>query len=284
MTDLIPQPLPERKKRNVFIDLRKFLSDINIRATRGAFQSANFIQNVTGWRLNADGLIEGARISLNNYVERDDESITFSGSWTNSNLAAFYAFKSKISSTVGDYFEITFTGTSIGIPMETAGNLGKIDFVLDDGETETVDLYRSSGLTTRSLVYQKTGLSLREHTLRGTIATKNPSSNGNFVRFQGYVKSPTAGIRVEDISADIFISAENVLTDGNGYATTSVFSLPSGWNNWCIIGAYLTEAVMSDATTTDPKVSWARDQFYIYNGAAATTYQLNKMFLISQNS
>lgn len=358
--DVTPQPLPERKKRNIFVDLRKLLSDINIKAVRGAFQSANFVEGFTGWRLNSNGLIEGTRLRLDNFIGRDDTSIVFSGTtsatasrsrtsnvatiitstahglttndtvtisgmsdstyngsyktvtvvnattftysstggdegtitdtsgsvttWSNITVNPFYGGKAKSSSTVGDTFTITFTGTSVGVVAEISNTMGKISFSLDGGEAELVDLYQvnTTGAFTRSVVYQRTDLPNKEHVLIGTVATKNASSGGNEVRIQGYVKSPTPGIKVDAISADVFAVAVNGLTDGNGYVQLSLPALPTGYSSWHITGARLNQSVMSDATLTDPKISFAGNAVYLYNGAATTTYAVLVEYLVSK--
>ena len=58
MVDIQETPIPEKQKRNVFIDIRKLLGDINVRVVSGAFQSYDFVTGVSGWRLKADGTLE----------------------------------------------------------------------------------------------------------------------------------------------------------------------------------------------------------------------------------
>ena len=72
-----------------------------------------------------------------------------------------------------------------------------------------------------------------------------------------------------------------ITTDANGYAKT-IFNSPSGYSAYCIVGITLTEAVMSDATTTDPKLAWRAAEIYLYNGAASTTYTIGITLLISK--
>jgi len=285
MADLIPQPLPERKKRNVFIDLRKLLSDINIRATRAAFQSANFLEGVTGWRMNANGLIEGTRLQLDNFVPYTDESFSFSGTWTDETVVVLYGGARKISSTIGDTFTITFRGTSIGLIMEKGATLGKISVSIDGGDATLVDLYDTK-LTSREVVFQATGLAEREHILIATVATKNGSSSGNTVGIQGYVKSPTIGLRLEDISADLFAASFITATDGNGYAKMTSTGLPADKVAWGIMGFQLAEGDMADpvGTSTDPlpKLAHGTNVFYLYNGKASTNYTNTRIFLTSK--
>lgn len=273
--------MPEKRKRNVFIDLRKFLSDISVRATKRAFQSANFISGETGWKLNSSGLIEGTRLQLDNFVPYDDSSVVFVGTWASLTANNFYGNDANVSSTVGDTFTITFVGTSIGLVIEKASNMGKLDVSIDGGTTTTVDLYSTTSFT-RSIVYSATGLNSGEHTLVATVATKNASSSANNIRFQGYVKSPTEGIKIDAISADLITIATELTTDSNGYATLGAPAVPSGYSAWCITGAQLTEAVMSDSTLTDPMISTLLNKIYLYNGAATTSYAVLVEFLVSK--
>ena len=284
MFGITPSPTPEKKKRNVFYDLRKFLSDINIRATRGAFQSGNFLEETTGWRLNASGLIEGTRLKLDNFVPATDSSIAYSGTWANSTILVGYTLTAKRSSTIGDTFTITFTGTSIGVVIETAADQGKVSFSLDGGTPTLVDLYYTYS-NWRNVVYSAEGLHPGEHTLVGTVATKNASATDNFVRLQGYVKSPTDGIKLSDTAFNLFTFAtSNVTTDGNGYAESSSFTLPNANTIVvAIVGVFFNdEAVMSDATLTEPKICWRDQTIYLYNGAASTTYEIGRLLITSR--
>lgn len=278
----VPQtPLPEKRKRNVFQDLRKNLLDVNVRATRGAIQSANFVEGSTGWRFSSNGLIEGTRLKLDNFVPYTDDTVSFSGSWTPESVVILYGGGRTVSSTVGDTFTITFTGSSIGLVMEKGADQGKIDIVIDGESITTVDLY-STVLSSRQVAYSITTLDPGEHTLVATVATKNPSASDNNVGLQGYVKSPTDGIRLEDISADLFAASFSTGTDGNGYAKGTSTGIPSGWVAWGIMGFLLSEADMSDATLTDPKLAVSTNAFYLYNGAASTSYVNTRIFLISK--
>lgn len=268
-------------KKDRFGYLRYILSSIGVRATLLALQSANFVESVVGWRLNANGLIEGTRLRLDNFIARDDSSISYVGTWADENVNTFYGQGSHYSSTVGDTFTIQFTGASIGVVAEKSNAAGKIDFSLDGGATETIDLYSTTSFT-RSVIYSKTGLSNKPHTLVGTIATKNASSSSNKIRIQGYVKSPTDGIKVDAISADVITISLSMQTDANGYATSAAPSVPSGYSSWCITGAQLTTSVMDDATTPDPKISTILNTIYLYGGGDTITYAVLVEFLVSK--
>ena len=279
--NITPQPMPERKKRNVFVDLRKHLGDINVRATRDAFQSANFIEGETGWRLNANGLFEATRIKLDNFIPYSNSAIDFTGTWAEETVNILYGGGRKVSSTIGDTFTITFTGSSIGLIMEKGGSMGKFYASVDGGEETLVDLYVNA-IVSRTVVYQQTGLSNSEHVLTVTVATKNASSSANNVGVQGYVKSPTDGIRLEDISADLYATSYATQTNGNGYVKSTTTGTPSGWIMWGIMGFILAEGDMSDATLTDPMLCNSTNAFYMYNGAASTTYVNTRVILISK--
>lgn len=268
------------KVKNRFLDLRGLLSVIGVRVIKGAFQSVNFISGITGWKLGSNGLIEATRMKLENFIAYGDSSIVYSGTWSNININTLFGAGAKSSSTVGDTFTITFTGSSIGIVTEKATTLGKIDFSLDGGATTSVDLYSATSYA-RSVIYSQTGLGNKQHILVGTVATKNPSASANLVRLQGYVKSPTDGIKIDAISADLISIATVLTTDGNGYSKLGAPGLPSGYSSWAITGTRFATAVMSDAVS-DPKISTIANAIYLYNGVATTSYAVLIEFLVSK--
>lgn len=251
----------------------------------GRIRSVNFATGLAGqgWQIDQNGLITATRIQLNNFVPHSNAAFTFTGAWTTENVNVLYSGGRRVSSTVGDSFTLVFYGTSVGIVAEKASNLGKLTTSIDGGASTTTDLY-SGDLSTRQVVYQTTTLLPGRHTLTGTVATKNASSSGNTVGIQGFVKSPTDGIKVEDISADLYVTSYSTQTDANGYQKMTTTGTPSGWMMWQIAAFRLSEAIMSDATATDPKLATATNVFYFYNGAATTTYDNTRSILISKIS
>ena len=232
-------------------------------------------------RFNFQGEIFAKRLTLENFVKYDDSSISYTGTWTAYTQAFCYGRGEKVSTTVDDYFEISFFGKSIGLLMTKSVNKGKLKIYIDNVFLETIDLYNSVILT-RMLVWQKIDLAHTVHTLKGVVETKNPSSSGNGVGLQGYTLFPHSGIKVEQLSADLYIYAVNKTTDANGYAGGTV-SAPAGYVAIAAVGITLQPGTMSDADQTDPKLCWRGDPlYYLYNGKADTTYTVEIGVLISK--
>jgi len=280
------QPIPKRGKRNLFVDMRKFLQDIGIKAIDGAIRSYNFISGSQGWEIlangdiNTNGTITARRLTLENFKNDDDSSIVYTGTWVQQSAGTLLGGTRMESSTINDFFVISFTGSSIGIFFEKGGNVGKLDIYIDDVFQETVDLF-SASLFIRSIVYSTKTLTTGAHTLKGIIVTKNVSSLGQGVALQGYTLFPHDGIKMEQLSADVYVYGLTMLTDANGYKKTSI-STPTGYASYHIISVKLSDAVMEDATLNDPITAWRVTEIYLYNGAASTSYTVSVTLLISK--
>lgn len=245
----------------------------NMWAGSTTFSSAPF-------RISTEGVIFAKRLTLENFVNDDDSSITYTGTWSQETVGTLYGRTRTISNTVGDYFEISFSGTSIGLIAEKAANVGKLKIYIDGVYIETVDLY-SSTLSSRSVIWQKIDLSNTNHTLKGEIETKNTSAIDNKIGLQGYTLFPHEGIKLEQLSCDLYAYSTSKITDANGYVKLAISS-PSGYSVYCIVGMKLSESVMSDATSGDPKFAWRGTELYLYNGAINTTYSITVTLLISK--
>lgn len=232
------------------------------------------------FRVDMEGRIYAKRLTLENYYDCEDPSITYHGTWRLEKVGTLYGGERKKSVTVGDYFEISFTGNAIGLIFEKAANLGKVDIYVDNVFLETIDLY-STSLFSRSIVWQKSDLTNGAHVLKGVVATKNPSSSGNGVGFQGYTLSPHPGIKMEQLSCDLYAYGTSLLTDANGYAASTI-SVPTGYSVYCIVGMRLSESVMSDSSLDDPKLAWRTTEFHLYNGAPDTTYSVTITLMLSK--
>ena len=232
------------------------------------------------FKVDMNGIIEAKRLTLKNFVNDNNPSIVYTGTWTQQTVGTLYGGTRTLSNTVGDYFTISFFGISIGLIFERASNLGKVTIYIDDVEIETIDLY-STTLWSRSVAWKKIDLSNTNHILKAVVATKNLDASDNRVGFQGYTLFPHEGIKLEQLSCDLYVYGVDLLTDANGYVKTTI-SVPIGYSVYCIVGMRLLEGVMSDATTTDPKFAWRGTELYLYNGAANTTYSVGITLLLSK--
>lgn len=67
---------------------------------------------------------------------------------------------------IGNYCEVTFTGTGITYLTERNNDMGEVKVYLDGEEQETVSCYKTGGRDSRYPVYSVSGLENKEHTLR----------------------------------------------------------------------------------------------------------------------
>jgi hypothetical protein len=250
-----PEGIEEKGEKNLGLAVRGF--DVNRPQKRQIIG-----EGASSYRVTEEGLSLGAeqfgnapfkvnmagdmtvqRITMDNFVVCDHSSIVYTGTWTLQSAAALMAGKRKTSSTVGDYFVVSFTGTAIGVVFEKAGNVGKVKIYIDDVLQDTVDLY-SSTLLVRSIVWKTTGLQNKAHTLKGEVETKNALATANNVGFQGYSLFPNEGIKIESLSCDLYAYGVSLTTNAQGYATASI-TAPSGYVVYHIVGVRPSIARMS---------------------------------------
>ncbi len=232
------------------------------------------------FRADMRGGIFAKRLTLENFINDDHPSIVYTGAWARETVGVLFGGTRTRSNVVGNSFTISFFGTSIGLIMERANNRGRLSIFIDDVFVETIDLF-STTVWVRSVIWQRTNLTNTNHTLRGVIEPRNPSSIAEGVGVQGYTLFPHDGIKMEQLSCDLFVYGVNVLTDANGYAMT-VIAVPAGFSVYKIAGLSLSEAEMSNTTQNDPKLAWRSTEFFLYNGAANTTYKVIVVLLLSK--
>lgn len=232
------------------------------------------------FRVDARGTIHAKRLVLENFIDCQDPSITYSGTWELQNVGVLYGGRRMISNIVEDSFTISFFGTSIGLILTRAGNQGRLRINLDGVDLTTVDLYSHDAFS-RSIAWKKTDMTNAPHTLRCTIETRNPLATDNRIGLQGYTLFPNPGIRMEQLSCDLYSYTTSLATNANGFVR-GVISVPVGHTVYGIVGMMLTEGVMSDATLTDPKLAWRKTEIYLYNGPANTTFGVTITLLLSQ--
>lgn len=277
---LEPQPEPEPLEHITYEQLRQAFQNIGFRVNKRSLESYNYVEGVSGWRLDSNtGIVYATRLQLADFVVHTDPSITFTGTWASQTTQMLFNGTRRKSVVIGDEFSIAFRGTSIGLIAERASNLGKVEIYIDDVLMTTVDLYNSSSYV-RSIVYQTTALANTDHVLRGVIVARNASSSAEGIGLQGYTLYPNPGIKLEQLSCDMLFMTFSVETDANGYVAFAA-STPVGYSVYAIVGVSLTAAIMSDATLTDPKLGVTTSTIYLYNGAATTTYSVQVTRLIS---
>jgi hypothetical protein len=101
----------------------------------------------------------------------------------------------------------TFTGTGAALYAKKDSGLGKLNVQIDGGVATSVDCYSPTQLQ-RQKVFEVTGLPPGTHTLRATVAPKNPASASNFIGLDYFTFQPSphiAGRRIRR-SAIFFMS------------------------------------------------------------------------------
>jgi hypothetical protein len=84
-------------------------------------------------------------------------------------------------SNVNNYVEFTFVGTGARLVGVRADSLGKLNVSVDGGAATTVDCYNGTVSDYEATLFEVRGLHFGTHTLRATVATKNPASSSNKV-------------------------------------------------------------------------------------------------------
>ena len=229
------------------------------------------------------GILDVASLSASNFFNDDDDSVTYTAltsSWGQIPVTTSFGATATAGDDVGNYFEIAFFGQSIGLVFEKANDMGKFEVEIDGIFQETVDLY-SSTVMARPIVYQTSSLSNTSHTLKVTIVTKNTSSSANTIRFQGYTLFPHPGLKLTQLSLELYVYSVSVETDENGYYK-GVISAPSGYSVICIVGLRTSVAKMSDETHLGPIFAWRITEYYLYDAGANSTYPVVITLLLSK--
>jgi hypothetical protein len=96
-----------------------------------------------------------------------DAGITYNGSWVYESNRPYtdYQLDTHYTSVNGDYFEYTFTGTSMEYITEKSVYQGDIDIYIDGVFQQTVSCYSTTWLCQQVMFY-KTGLSSGSHTIK----------------------------------------------------------------------------------------------------------------------
>ncbi|RJE90660.1 hypothetical protein D3P07_00685 [Paenibacillus sp. 1011MAR3C5] len=104
--------------------------------------------------------------------DNKDSNIKFTGTWNSYANVGYSSGELTGANVVGNKIEFSFKGTMIRIIDEGFTNRSSVISITIDGVTETYSAYRSSSQN-QTLVYEKTGLSNKFHTV--TIELKEAS-------------------------------------------------------------------------------------------------------------
>lgn len=164
--------------------------------------------------------------------------VVYSGTWSHLTAdAKYYAKTSSNSSSVGAYADFSFTGTGVRLYGSKGGGFGKVNVSIDGGTPVSVNAYQDLITEHQSVLFEATNLSPGAHTLRATVATKDPASSGNTIALD-LVQAITAASGSMDIIKDntdatgvTFAGAWSSSTSVSGFYGTNYVSSPAGTTN-----------------------------------------------------
>ena len=98
---------------------------------------------------------------------------------------AFYNSTKSYSPNIGEYVTYTFNGTNVSLFGRRGPSYGKMNVSIDGGAAVSVDNYWGFDIW-RAELFQTSGLSSGTHTIKATVATKNPAASSNMVVLDNY--------------------------------------------------------------------------------------------------
>ena len=148
----------------------------------------------------------------------------YTGTWTHFTTDAnttdlYYAKTRSVSSSVGSYADFTFTGTGVRLFGTTGGKYGKINVTIDGGAVTSVNCYRDIIDEFQMRLFEANNLSAGTHTLRVTVATKDPASTANTIALD-LIQAISTGGGSGPGGADIIMDN----TDATGVTLTGAWS------------------------------------------------------------
>jgi hypothetical protein len=186
----------------------------------------------------------------------------YTGTWTHFTTDAnttdlYYAKTRSVSATVGAYADFTFTGTGVRLLGTKGGAFGKINVSIDGGAITSVNCYHDILDEFQRTLFEGTNLSPGTHTLRVTVATKDPASTANTIALDLIQAiSPVGGTGPG--GADIILDN----TAATGVTLTGVWSPSTS-----VSGFYGTNYVSSPTSATS-------NVLYTPTIASAGTYEV----------
>lgn len=102
-------------------------------------------------------------------VDATDTSLVYTGTWTDDRNSAFHGGTARYTNTEGASVEFTFSGTSVRWYGQKDTNFGTAQVYVDNELEETVNV--NGAMATGQLLFEKTGLTAGEHTIRIVCGT-----------------------------------------------------------------------------------------------------------------
>jgi len=154
--------------------------------------------------LNAPGTPASAPI-VTTVDDTASGSLTYTGTWTQTTANTnYYGGTFTSSSTVGDHADFTFTGVGARLYGTKNATSGKLSITIDGGAATVVNCYQPTLPDYQVKLFENTGLTYGTHTMRVTVATKDPGSTANTVNldcFQSLVSSANPDVIVDNSDA-----------------------------------------------------------------------------------
>lgn len=173
----------------------------DFRSSKEYIYQASAINSTSGHQVQvlSDGASHAVRMELDtshssiNITDDRDQSITYTGTWSDFEEAGDYLDTETYSDQPGAYAEYTFTGTSVQWVSAKNQNLGKVDIYLDGELVESaIDAY-APVKEYQSVLYKAENLSDEVHSLRVVVrGDKNPLSNHHYVLIDGFSAVPNS--------------------------------------------------------------------------------------------
>ncbi|MBP3967403.1 DUF4073 domain-containing protein, partial [Paenibacillus lignilyticus] len=146
-------------------------------------------------------------------VDDRDSSITYSGSWGEGG-GSTYAGTEKYSKTANNYAQFSFNGNAIKLISSKQSNAGKMDIYMD-GVLDAADIDCYSATSQKQfVVYEKSGLSVGEHTIKVVVkGTKNASALDSYIlidAFQYSTQVPAPEVTADDVN-NVIVNADDTM-------------------------------------------------------------------------
>ncbi|EML8489969.1 alpha-L-fucosidase [Salmonella enterica subsp. enterica] len=137
-----------------------------------------------------------------------DAAIVYDGDgwWTAGDRdGSIFSSSSAVTSTTGDSFSLTFTGTGVAYYTETNSDQGNVDIYIDDVLVSTVDTYSASHQDS-DIRYLNTGLTFGVHTIKGV------KRSGTWMLLDALKVYNAGAIAIDSVTSD---SEDNVVVTFN---------------------------------------------------------------------
>lgn len=204
--------------------------------------------------------------------------VVYNGSWTHFTTdaaadQAYYGKTRSVSSTVGAYVDFTFTGTGVRLIGTKGGAFGKINVSVNGGAATSVNCYQDLITEFQRHLFEVNNLTPGTHTLRVTVAAKDPASTANTIALDLIQAIGTAAAGGADIIKDN--------TDATG------ITLSGAWSSSVSVSGfqgtdYVTSPAGSTSTVRYTPTIPASGTYEVFarwtqlaNRASAVPYEIN---------